>query len=563
MRYGRNLPTAPPPGAERAERERLPPGELRGSRLDDVAGHRVMRRFAVGSRATLLLARPSSPSAEPHPRARLVKVFHAETSASSIDVELAALSAPVNTHVVRLIDVATVGWGEPPCLVLERLPGPALSAYLDDQQRLTAGQAVTILAPLCAAVQALHEAGVTHGAVHLRRIVFDQRGAPVLTGFGRGALLSPPLAQGAISGSRARPRTGEPAESPESVWRSAVLEDHRGLLSVIEGVLAHVDPGELRGFDIATSAAEVGIGPSADFLARVEGRLFAMASPNAISLQSHAPVGAPTHSPAREPAEQLSFVPAARPTRPSQPTQPTETTETTEYDWQESIAVPSPTPAENRLVAALRILGAPSSVLEIVSRIVDAAAQRSNRIAPVASAAAADTGDERGRPARRLGRRPLLVGAFCAVVAATVLLLALPVPRDQAQAGVDVVASSEASEVPGPTDEPQSEAMRDDATLAQTDDPAAALRALSEASDGCAAAAEQEACLTAVFQPDYLASDVDAAGPLVIDASEAIVTGAWGGSALVAARLNDQPASFLLMKEEAGWRVRDVFVSDQ
>ena len=557
MRYGRSLPTAPPSGTAQAEHERLPPGELRGSRLDDVAGHRVMRRFAVGSRATLLLARPSSPSADSLRRARLVKVFHADTSSSSIDVELAALSAPSTTHVVRLIDIATVESGEPPCLVLERLPGPALSAHLDDQRRLTAGQAVTILAPLCAAVQALHEAGVTHGAIHLRRIVFDQRGAPVLTGFGRGALRTSPLAQGAISGSHVRSPTERPTESTESVWRSAVLADHRGLLSVIEGVLAHVDPGELRGFDIVTSAAEVGIGPSADFLARVEGRLFAMASPNAIILQSHAPVGAPPDSPVREPAEQLSFVPATQSTRP------TETTETTEYDWKESIAVPSPTPAENRLVAALRILGAPSSVLEVVSRIVDATARRSNRIAPVASASAADTGGEGGRPARRLGRRPLLVGAFCAVIAATALLLALPTPRDQAQAGVDVVASSEPSEAPGPTDEPQSEAIGDDATLAQTDDPAAVLRALSEASDGCAAAAEQEACLTAVFQPDYLASGVDAAGPLVIDASEAIVTGAWGGSALVAARFNDQPASFLLMKEEAGWRVRDVFVSDQ
>jgi len=551
MRYGRSLPTAPPSGTAQAEHERLPPGELRGSRLDDVAGHRVMRRFAVGSRATLLLARPSSPSADSLRHARLVKVFHADTSSSSIDVELAALSAPSTTHVVRLIDIATVESGEPPCLVLERLPGPALSAHLDDQRRLTAGQAVTILAPLCAAVQALHEAGVTHGAIHLRRIVFDQRGAPVLTGFGRGALRTSPLAQGAISGSHVRSPTERPTESTESVWRSAVLADHRGLLSVIEGVLAHVDPAELRGFDTVASEAEVGIGPSADFLPRVEGRLFAVASPDSVMLPSHALGGGPTLTTAVAPTEPDAVVPVTQPIQP-------------EYDWHESTTAPPPAPAENRLIAALRILGASSTVLEVVSRVIDAAARRSNRVAPGVSASAAGTGDEGGLPARRLGRRPLLVGAFCAVVATTVLLLVLPVPRDQAQAGVDVVPSSEPSDASAPTEEPMGETSGDDASLAQTVDPADALRELSAVSDGCAASAEQEeACLTTVFQRDYLASRTDATVPLVIDASEAIVTGAWGGSALVAARLNDQPASFLLMKEEAGWRVRDVFVSDQ
>lgn len=519
-----------------------------------------MRRFAVGSRATLLLARPTSPSAEPHPRARLVKVFHAETSASSIDVELAALSAPATTHVVRLIDIATVESGEPPCLVLERLPGPALSAYVDNPQRLTAGQAVTILAPLCAAVQALHEAGVTHGAIHLRRIVFDQRGAPVLTGFGRGVLRASPLARGANSRSHARLRSETSAESPEAVWRSAVLADHRGLLAVVEGVLAHVDPTELRGFDIVASAAEVGVGPSADFLPRLEGRLFAVASPDSVILPNHALGGGRPRSAAREPTEPDAVVPTTR---------ETQQTQTAEYDWQASTAAPPPAPAENRLIAALRILGASSSALEVASRIVDATARGSNRIASDASASVADTRNEQRQPtsrhptARRVGRRPLLVGALCAVVATTALLLALPVPRDQAQAGVDVVPSSEPSEAPAPAREPLAETNGEDASLAQSEDPADALRGLSAVSEGCAASAEQEACLTDVFQPDYLASRADVTVPLVIDASEAIVTGSWGGSALVAARFNDQPASFLLMKEEAGWRVRDVFVSDQ
>ena len=515
-----------------------------------------MRRFAVGSRATLLLAQSSSPSVEQHARVRIVKVFHTDTSAASIDVELAALSSPTTTHVVRLLDIATVESGEPPCLVLERLPGPTLSAHLDDRQRLTAGQAVTILAPLCAAVQALHDSGVTHGAIHLRRIVFDQRGAPLLTGFGRGVLRTDPLAQGAIPTSHgyARERHEAPGKSPESVWRSAILADHRDLLSVIEGVLSHVDPSELRGFDIAASAAEVGIGPSSDFLARVEGRLFAMSSPHAVILPNLSSASGPAPSTQGGSTGRDAFVPIAPPTQPL---------EAPEYDWHESIAVASPAPAENRLIAALRVLGASSSVLEVASRIGDLMMRRSNRSTSDASTPGADTRSERPHLTRRLGRRPLLVGVFCAVVVATALLLALPAPRDQAQAGVDGAATVGPSVAMGPTDEPQSGVTGDDTTLVHGEDPAAALRALSAVTDGCAAVTEQASCLTAVFQPDYLASGLDDSGPLVIDASEAIVTGAWGGSALVAARLNDQPASFLLMKEEAGWRVRDVFVSDQ
>ena len=554
MRFDRSLPISPSPGDEQAAPERVPPGELHGSRFDDVAGHRVMRRFAVGSRATLLLARPTSSSAEPGPGARLVKVFHADTSAASIDVELAALSASATTHVVRLIDIATVETGEPPCLVLERLPGPTLSVHLDDQRRLTAGQAVTVLAPLCAAVNALHEAGITHGAIHLRRIVFDHRGAPVLTGFGRGALRASPRLGGSIDRAHARPRSVAPPETPESAWRAAVLADHRGLLSVIEDVLARVDPGELQGFDVVAATAEIGIGPSADFLARVEGRLFALATPDAVSLPNHSSVGRPVVSSSPEPTELNAFLPTTPPIQPPQ---------TIEYDWQQPIAAPSAAPAENRLIAALRILGASSSVLEIVSRLVDATTRRQNSTTSDPPASDFGTRVDPRHPARRLGRRPLLVGAFCAAVAATVLLLALPAPRDQAQAGVDVAASIDPSGSVGPTDAPQSEALGVDATLARGDDPADALRALSAITDGCAATAEPEACLGAVFQPDYLASRVDRDSPLVIDASDASLTGEWGGSALVAARLNDQPASFLLMKDEAGWRVRVVFVSDQ
>ena len=64
------------------------------------------------------------------------------------------------------------------------------------------------------------------------------------------------------------------------------------------------------------------------------------------------------------------------------------------------------------------------------------------------------------------------------------------------------------------------------------------------------------------FQEDFMDSRSTDEPFAIIEAGDAVLTGSWGGSALVAARLNGQPASFLLLKGEAGWRIRDVFKSD-
>jgi hypothetical protein len=155
-----------------------------------------------------------------------------------------------------------------------------------------------------------------------------------------------------------------------------------------------------------------------------------------------------------------------------------------------------------------------------------------------------------------------VAAACCAILATTALLLVLPTANDEARAGSDGVHSTRVSAEPAPTHQPSQSPVNDEASFLLGDDPAEALRALSRVNEGCAATADEAACRTGVFQPDFLASRPADESAVVIDAAEAIVTGSWGGSALVAARLNDEPASFLLVKGEAGWRVRDVFVSE-
>jgi hypothetical protein len=514
------------------------------TRLDDVAGHRVTRRFAVGTRATLLVAHAPAHDADEQPPAHLLKVFHPGVSMHSVNVEITALGSSNAPHIVRLLDVASIEKGEPPCLVLERLPGPSLAGLLNERDSLSAGEAVTILAPLCAAVNAMHDAGVTHGALHLRRIVFDQRRAPVLTGFGRGVV-----------------HRQLPAESHDPDFRAAVLDDHRDLLDIVEEVLLQVEPRHASEAapDIAALSHEVGAGPGGAFLTRLERLLFSWAPAETIMISStpESRNSGHTHTPSFSDTHDGGV-----------------STETVAgFDWSDPAPASSQHEVEHRVVSALRVLGASSSVLDIASSFVDAVVRLSDRrqAQPGTSRPVRTPAPSSRR--RRVARRPVLVGTACAVLATTALLLVLPPTREEARAGGTQPTSWSSAASQAPASEP--DAAPDTIADAQSgggdagptpllgDDPVAALQELSTIADGCSTSADVNACLARVYEPDYLAHLPSDEAPAAIDAANAIVTGSWGGSALVAAGLKDQPASFLLMKGEAGWIVRDVFVSDQ
>lgn len=74
------------------------------------------------------------------------------------------------------------GWGGSAlAIATEPVDGPTLAEVLDRVGRLSPGQAATAVAPIAAALGALHAAGVVHGALTLDSIRFDRRGRPVLT----------------------------------------------------------------------------------------------------------------------------------------------------------------------------------------------------------------------------------------------------------------------------------------------------------------------------------------------------------------------------------------------
>ncbi|MDQ1608790.1 MAG: eukaryotic-like serine/threonine-protein kinase, partial [Microbacteriaceae bacterium] len=142
---------------------------------------RVVRRLGAGERAVVFLGR--SLGDDDADSCAALKVFGADVDNDSIATEVAALSAARSPHVERLIDVAA-GTGEPRCLVLERLSGGSLAALLRERTSVRAGEAVTILASIARGLEDLHEAGFAHGRLTLATVMFAETGRPVLIGLG-------------------------------------------------------------------------------------------------------------------------------------------------------------------------------------------------------------------------------------------------------------------------------------------------------------------------------------------------------------------------------------------
>ncbi len=145
---------------------------------ETVAGFRLVRKLGSGSRADVYLGHAGAAE-----RTAAIKIFRPEVPLASIDAELRALGAAGHAHTVQLRDLS-VGADGRPVLVLERLELGSLAQLLAQRGQLTAGEAVTILAPLAAAVTAMQASGVTHGAITAGRVLFRESGAPVLSGFG-------------------------------------------------------------------------------------------------------------------------------------------------------------------------------------------------------------------------------------------------------------------------------------------------------------------------------------------------------------------------------------------
>ena len=162
---------------------------------DEVGGYRVLRKLGDGARAEVLLGHPSGDDPDSTPAA--LKRYRREITDESVFGEIEALQRAAGPHVVEVIDVATCADGAR-LLILERLGGITLARLLADRGALSPGEAITVLAPIGAALSRLHRAGVVHGAVGAEAVLFDSAGAPVLARFGRASLITPGLPVAAL-----------------------------------------------------------------------------------------------------------------------------------------------------------------------------------------------------------------------------------------------------------------------------------------------------------------------------------------------------------------------------
>jgi hypothetical protein len=151
--------------------------------VDMVGGYRLVRKLGSGERGEVFLGYAGSEGAVDASTAA-VKIFRGSTDQQSISDEIGVLAGTSSPHLLRLLDVATGPDGRP-CAILPRLSSVSLARLLADRPDLGAGEAVTILAPLCSAVRELHRSRACHGAIRSSSVLFDQRGAPVLARFGQ------------------------------------------------------------------------------------------------------------------------------------------------------------------------------------------------------------------------------------------------------------------------------------------------------------------------------------------------------------------------------------------
>ncbi|MEF3404871.1 hypothetical protein [Agromyces sp. CCNWLW203] len=146
-----------------------------------LAGYRLLRRIASGERADVFLAAVDRTDDEPAPLV-VVRVYDASASGEAIALEIEAMSTDASGSLPALFDVATLDDGR--CaLAVERLAGAPISRVIGER-RISAGEAVTILAPITVAVGDLARRGFVHTRLSPGDVLLDGDGRPRLIGLG-------------------------------------------------------------------------------------------------------------------------------------------------------------------------------------------------------------------------------------------------------------------------------------------------------------------------------------------------------------------------------------------
>jgi Serine/threonine protein kinase len=486
--------------------------------MNEVVGYRLVRTLGVGTRATVHLAHPVDAG-----QAVALKIFHSCVPPAEVDREAAVLGSVESEHLIALLDVCGVP-GTSPVLVLERLTTTSLAWLLRERRRLGLGEAVTLLVSMARGVYALHTAGYAHGAFGAANVLFAPGNRPVVTGLGHATSLA------------------------DADGSSARCADWRAVRDVGRAIFDRVDVlGREADVDEVASSLEVLVAgrDRASDHDRLEGALFALAPPAPVALQ-------PPRR--REPAGSDGSVDAVR------------------------AAAIGPNRAQGRRRAPGR-----RSETELTTRI-------GNVLGIVLEHGPASVLRDRAVSLVRTRKRPAIVGAALAallVLGAVVLLPpsggaadarpghvpAAAVPSGNATATISDTPTQHAG-TPSPQPGVASPQPGDDEPI-RSDDPVAAAEALLRARSQCLRH-RSAGCLEAIDEPTSPLYQADAhptevSGHTSKGAPDYAEFGVSlieriGGSALVALAPpvdaeNAEPATALVIKGEAGWRLRQIYVN--
>jgi hypothetical protein len=510
-----------------------------------LVGYRLVRRIASGTRADVYLAAadpgpavasagPVTGSIEAERTATalvVLRVYQAGMADDGITREIEAMSADATNTLPSLIDVANLEDGRC-CLVVERLGGRPLSRLLAER-RLSPGEAVTILAPLVVAVGELARMGFVHDRLAPTDVVLDEDGRPRLLGLG------------------ALRRLPDSGEARSALQRTG----HEALADLIDEVASAVAPAgaleSVTGFVRGRLASR----PFQPCEEEVERHLFAAAA--AEPVRGFLPRAAPRVTPSR------AIPPAPRDAVSRPPHEPPR---------RESGAGAS-------VRRALALLQGPDELLEQLAEAADLERPRLLR---------ARIRDAVGR------RRGALVVGGLVGGGALVLLLTMVPPAPSGRVGDRASASetlpreddgmadsrigSEREELGPVTAEADAHGAAvgggdgsPGSAAAEGSDPVQAARWLLERRATCFETLDL-GCLSAVDQPGSaieaadrdalaLARDGSASASPRFDPVSIELAADMGGAVLLHAQTagEREPASLLMVRGEAGWRLRDVF----
>lgn len=516
-------------------RAATPVGEDRA----EISGYRLLRRVAAGDRAAVYLASSLHRTGSSPPEVVALRIYEAGGDDARVSAEIAAMTADATGTLPALVDVTALDDGR--CvLAVERLAGPTLARLLTERS-LEPGEAVTLLAPIAVAVAGLAEAGFVHTRLAPNDVLIDGAGRPRLIGLGAIRRLD---------------------EVSSAIERTELLrEGHAALAALVAGVAEATRPRGCLDRAVAAIGDAAAARPFVRSEALLERTLFESAAaspvrgirrplqPGAVPARVADPVGAGAGSSGPSP------VVAA--------------------DDQPTVGVP---------LRRRGVLGTLAALAQLPAEAIEHGAAFSD-VDPVPSFMS-----RLGR-ALRARRRAVLVASLVGGAVLVLLLTVVPPAgeaRDDAAVGEGTAAAAagsgqgtapadggvSAEGVPAEESRASGPAVDAEAGAAgeSLDDPVDAAAALLARREDCLALLDA-ACL----------EPVDQAGSAIEQADLASLSGARDGTAIesiaydlgaieIAAEMGDavlvtvpyadperEPASLLVMRSEAGWRLRELF----